>query len=254
MSSPASPDAGALTTNISELSLTSTPETSLLSLSRELRDEIYGYLLRAGSLEFLRTSRQIHDEAKERLFHEAVFRVKVGFTGGRVNNFPTNWRKFERFHFHIFLGLGTSLPLHATFRLFDRFTDLDGTSLKRQCLVSIQYDYDDPSTPNYLHGYPYSLSEKLGCLKNFASVVVEFVDDGLWEPWRTGPHPESHENQRVKDKWMFLEEQLRPVLGTGRHDVVKDDEQRIVEQRLVFHPLQYHSALAGKEAGISEKD
>ena len=51
-----------------------------------------------------------------------------------------------------------------------------------------------------------------------------------------------------------MEEQLWPRLGTGRHDVMTDDEQRIVGKRLVFHPLEYHSALAGKEAGISEED
>ena len=177
---------------MNKLSLTTTSAGHLTFMPQELRDDIYNLLLRAGSLEFLRTSRQIHDEAKERLFHEAVFRVKMGFSDGRVNSFPTNWKNFERFHFRIFFGVWPSYPPMSG--LFDRFTDLDGTSLKRQCLVSLEFGYNNTGPPDYSYDYPASLLEELGRLNTFASVAEEFLCDGVYEPWCKDPYGISYED------------------------------------------------------------
>ena len=68
--------------------LTTIPAGHILSIPRELRDEIYAPLLRAGSLVILRTCKQIHDEAKEGLFHHAKCRVKTGFPDGRTTSSP----------------------------------------------------------------------------------------------------------------------------------------------------------------------
>ena len=222
------------------------PEGHLLSLPRELRDDIFAPLLRAGSVAILRTSKQIHDEAKDCLFHEAVFRVKLGFTDGRVNSFPTNWKGFERFHFRIFLGTANTLPQQPTFRLFDRFTDLDGTNLKRECLVSIEYGNNFADWGFGRPGHPTSLCEKLACLNTFTTVVVEFVRH--CEVWSAGLQEKIttlYKKDMMADKWQLWEEKLKPGLGTGTFDS-QDHEGA----HLVFHPLEYHSSLAGKGAEV----
>lgn len=265
MDPPSAHDLDPLTTNVNKLSLTTTPASPLLSLPRELRDEIFAPLLRAGSVAILRTSKQIHDEAKERLFHEAVFRVKVGFTGGRVNSFPTNWKKVESFHFRIFIGPGSTLRVRPTFRLFDRFADLDGTNLKRECLISIEYKhYKGPAFISLDH-YPSSLSSKLMCLSTFTTVALEFVpkcgikcenrpDFYLWRMVRREDTNPWDDDVMMEEKWTILENQLRPGLGPGRLECETDREQRLLEQRLVFHPQQYYSSLAGKGAGALAKE
>ena len=265
MDPPSAHDLDPLTTNVSKLSLTSTPASPLLSLPRELRDDIFAPLLRAGSVAILRTSKQIHDEAKERLFREAVFRVKVGFAGGRVNSFPTNWKKFESFHFRIFIGPGSTLLFRPTFRLFDRFADLDGSNLKRECLISIEHEHYKGRGFISLNHYPSSLSSKLTRLSTFTTVALEFVpkrgikcgnrpDFYLWRrDHRENTNPWD-EDVMMEGEWTILENQLRPGLGPGRLECETDGEQRLVRQRLVFHPQQYHNSLAGKEAGILAKE
>lgn len=61
----------------------------LLSLPRELRDEIYGYLLASGHLQVLRTSRQLSQEALESLYPKAIFRMYVNSTDGSRNIKPS---------------------------------------------------------------------------------------------------------------------------------------------------------------------
>lgn len=234
-----------------KLSSTPVPEGHLLSLPRELRDDIYAPLLRAGSVAILRTSKQIHDEAKELLIQEAVFRVKMGLTGGRVNSFPTNWKTIERFHFRIYLGGATTLPQQPTFRLFDRFTDLDGTNLKRECLVSIEYGngsiadwgFDRPDCPP-------SLCEKLACLNTFATVVVEFVRHcRVCSVDFQVPITTSYNEDMMVDRWKLWEKKLWPALGTGRLESGNGEGAQIV-----FHPLEYHSFLAAKGAEVSVEE
>ncbi|KAM0806114.1 hypothetical protein BDR22DRAFT_827794 [Usnea florida] len=264
MDPPPAHDLGPLTTKMNKDSLTTMPAGHIFSLPRELRDDIYIPLLRAGSVAILRASKQIHDEAKEHLFHEATFRVKMGFACGRINSFPTNWKEIETYHFRINVGFGNTLPVQPTFRLFDRFTDLDGTKARRECLVSIEYDHDptalDDGSGFFQPAYPSSLCDKLTCLKTFTTVAVEFVPNGSWEAWRrkSPEHPghpgPSDADGRMAYTWMLLEWHLTPELGTARHDILKDGEEPIVEQRLVFHPQQYHSSLAGDGVGVSVKE
>ena len=109
MVSPAYADTGTLTTNLNQLSITSNPQRGLLSISRELRDEIFGYLLRAGSLEFLRASRQIHDEAQERLLHDAVFLLRLGGESRCRGMFAPNLELIQNYRFTVFFGPGSNL-------------------------------------------------------------------------------------------------------------------------------------------------
>ena len=50
---------------------------TLLDPPREMRNEIYVYLLASGHLSILRTSRQLSVEALELIYKEAIFRVFV---------------------------------------------------------------------------------------------------------------------------------------------------------------------------------
>lgn len=64
-------------------------EGTLLSLPRELRDKIYGYLLASGDLQILRTSHQLSQEALESLYRKAVFRMYVNSADGSRNIKPS---------------------------------------------------------------------------------------------------------------------------------------------------------------------
>lgn len=52
-------------------------QATLLSLPREMRNEIYAYLLASGHLAILRSSRQLSVEALELIYTKAIFRVFV---------------------------------------------------------------------------------------------------------------------------------------------------------------------------------
>lgn len=76
---------------------------TLFSLSRELRDEIYDYLLASGHLQILRTSRPLSQEALESLYRKAIFRLYVnsahqsrniwpsGNVAGQIQNIEVQW-------------------------------------------------------------------------------------------------------------------------------------------------------------------
>ena len=237
MATPASADLGPLTMDLSDTSLTTTPDSHLLSLPRELRDQIYAYLLRAGSVAIMRTSKQIHEEVKERLFHDAVFRVKVGFADGRVSSFPTVWKNIESFHFHIFVGSGNAFPYPPTFRLFDRFANLDEIHLKRECLITIQCRPFDHRSTNGRDAYLLSLSEKIACLNTFTTVTVALVPNAS-ELWANVSKPLSAADMDLwgvecimADVWTDLKKKLELKMGPGSFED-KDDQER----RLVFHP------------------
>ena len=82
---------------------------TLLTISHEMRDEIFGYLLRVGSLEFLRTSRQIHDEAQERLIYEAVFLLRIGGEYRYRGMFPADLELIQNYRFRVSFGPGSNL-------------------------------------------------------------------------------------------------------------------------------------------------
>lgn len=52
-------------------------QATLLGLPREMRNEIYTYLLASGHLSILRSCRQLSEEALELIYKEAIFRVSV---------------------------------------------------------------------------------------------------------------------------------------------------------------------------------
>ena len=73
MASLTTHDLGNLKSDVSNSCYTRDPINPLLSIPCEIRDEICAYLLRAGDLAILRTSKKICDEARERLYRENFF-------------------------------------------------------------------------------------------------------------------------------------------------------------------------------------
>ena len=75
----------------------------LLKLPRELREEIYSYLLHSGDLAILRVSRQVSLEALDRIYTEGLFRFYVNsaeayrnvqphdFIANRIQNVLLYW-------------------------------------------------------------------------------------------------------------------------------------------------------------------
>ena len=62
---------------------------TLFRLPRELRDEIYDYLLASGDLQILRTSRPLSQEALRSLYRKAVFKVHMNSTNSFRNVKPS---------------------------------------------------------------------------------------------------------------------------------------------------------------------
>lgn len=130
---------------------TKTPTSPLLAIPRELRDEIYAPLLRSGDLAILRTSKQIYHEARERLYREGVFRIKIGFPDDdtRDLSFQQLWEFFHNFHFRLCFG-PESTP-YDDCRLFRQIKVLallkNFSCLKRECLITIENKSSTPQAP-----------------------------------------------------------------------------------------------------------
>ena len=153
MTSPATHDR-TLSPNISNPNHAKAPTSPLLSTPRELRDETYGYPLRCGDLAILRTSKHVGHEARERLHREGVFRIKMGFPddGDEDFSFQQKWEYLQNFHFRLYLEPGRRSKLDYC-RLFGqlwRFARHNESSLKRECLITIE---DATSMPQALLCY-----------------------------------------------------------------------------------------------------
>ena len=92
-----------------------------LSLARELRDIIYSDLITSGDVAILRVSQQLHDEAKEILHKQGIFRIDFNMpTSGKSHN---TWRPSvlaanNRIqNFNILMYLSSSM-LRSSDRLF----------------------------------------------------------------------------------------------------------------------------------------
>ena len=219
--------------------LNEVPTSALLSLPCEIRDDILAYLLRAGDLAILRTSRQLYMECKERLYREGILRVEIGFPDGyRDGCLPDEWIDFQRLHLHIFVGRADieGMPVLARMQL-DQLILLNKTYLeviypKLECHIVFDFGIDDPvplNTCNMRIALP-----KLAPLVAFTTVVFSFVpgQSGLWDVEGT-----------LVGKWEIVKEYLERKLGPGKIIRGADEE----EERMVFHPLEFCNSLARAE-------
>ncbi len=210
MALPATHDPGTLTAGTSNPTHTSTLASPLLSLPREIRDDICAYLLSAGDLAIMRTSKQIYHEARECLDREGVYRINIGLSiDGDGNPFPwKEWKSCQNIHFRIFFGPGStlarrSLALFPRFRQLALFDEMYGTIRKRKCLVTIEYETYDPWAP--FRAYLYSvedLLEQMSHLTSFTTVVVMFAPKQSLQ-WYNKEACDLLDRELPVDKWAF---------------------------------------------------
>ena len=229
-----------LTSMLRKLYPIEVPASKLLSLPREIRDDIVAYLLRAGDLAILRTSRQLYQESRERLFREGIFRFKLGFPDDDYPSIllPNEWILFQSLHFHIFVGRpDIEIKWLTSYRQLDDLQILDLTDLKviypkLECRIVFDFGTTDLEPGANLDTrkmrFVLALLEPLAA---FTTVVVMFVpgQSGLWQNER-----------RTDGKWEIVKGKLEQKFGPGKIIRGTDEE----EERMVFHPLEFCNGLA----------
>ena len=227
---------------IINLSLIDVPTSTLLSLPREIRDDIFVHLLRAGDLAILRTSRQLYKECKERLYREGILRCKIGFRDNYPRAvLPPEWLKFQNLHLHIFVGRANieGMPVTACMQLDELIllneTYPDVIYPKRECHIVFDFGTVDLAPGTHLNTCNMRIAlPKLAPLVAFTTVVFSFVpgQSGLWEIEGTS-----------KGKWEILNEYLERKLGPSKIICGADGE----EERMVFRPLEFCNSKAQTE-------
>ena len=144
--------------------------SSLMSLPREIRDEICAYLLNAGDLAILRTSKQLGHEGKERLYREGVCRVKLGLS--EVALFlPKEWRRTQNYDIQVYLGPGSFSDLRHFFRDLKHSAGHGETRSRYECHVIVEYDPFDFG-PVLWENSSRALAAAIACLATFKKVVM----------------------------------------------------------------------------------
>ena len=221
---------------------TEAPISRLLSLPREIRDEIVVHLLRAGDLAILRTSRQIYRESKERLYREGIFRFKIGFADrSRGICLPNVWIKFQSLHLDIFVGGADKerMPYAARLQL-ELLRLLDETYPeviypKRECHIVFDFGIVDLESEDTLNTCNmYTALPLLAPLVAFTTVVISFVpgQSGLWQVEGT-----------LVGNWEIVSRYLERRLGP--YKIIRGTDEE--EERMVFHPLEWCNSLTQTE-------
>lgn len=234
-----------MTAGFPSIDLSKNPTSLFLSLPREIRDEICAYLLRAGDLAILRTSKQLGHEAKERLYREGVCRMKIGFPNGgaRGSFFPQKWKNFQNFHFRIFYGPGSKLAFCPVICQLERFANLNEAYLKNECLIAIEYCSCDPrGLTRYKAFRMNGLVAGIKRLTTFKTIVVMLVSKP-YETWCGMAHSVYENTKAMVDTRNTLKGRLEPGLGPAKLVGDADGE----DWRMVFHPRS--SQLSREKAG-----
>lgn len=217
----------------------------------KFRDDICAYLLSAGDLAIMRTSKQIHHEARECLYREGAYRINIGLSIDSDGN-PCPWKEWkscQNLHFRIFFGPGSTLArrlpaFRPRFWQFGLFDETYGTDRKRKCLVTIEYETYDPWAP--FRAYLFSvedLLEQMSHLTSFTTVVVMFAPKQDLQ-WNNKEMCDLLDRELPVDKWGVLKERLEPDLGPAK--LVGDTDGE--DQRLVGLPPSRFSRPAGAKA------
>lgn len=229
---PATHDHDTLSPHVSNRNYTSHTEIAispLLSIPRELRDEIYGYLLRCGDLAILRTSKQVGHEAKERLHREGVFRIKMrSLDDGDGDAFSQqNWESLQNFHVRLYIEPGRVNRAYSPMyrQLFD-FARHNESSLKRECLITIEDTTSMPRTP-ICHGV-YKIQELFAEIARLA-VCMRLIEIYTPKPFEScglcrlifaGREHDEHldvvDKKLIVDNLRTLKGRLDPIFGPDR--------------------------------------
>ena len=247
---------GSSTPCVSHHGHTKIPISPLLSLPREIRDDIYAYILRAGDLSILRTSKQLGQEARERLYREGVCRIKMGFPNGgnEYDVFPPELKPCQNFHFRLCFGPETMLAFCfwmeefcSWFSQFELLTGLNKTDLKRECFIIIEYCTFDPMAPLCFHvsNEREGVFDQIASLGTFATVVVRLAPkrETIGEMGRR----EYVDEMAMMDYYSKIEVKLKP--GLGRAKLGHDADGKV--RQLEFHPRDPRSWLASEQHSMA---
>ena len=215
--------------NLTEaIHLTNSP---LMSLPREIRDKIYAYLLRAGDLAILRTSKQLSREAKERLYREGFWRWKLN-RGRRDPFHGPQWSRIENCDVRVYFGLANPLDCGYIFRFLANYTRAN------ECYVTIEYDAFNPRCAERLwQTFLSTLAAGIACLTTFEKVVVGLVPVDA----KCLPRDMLVDHGERAEIWGVLKEKLEPDLGPWKV-IGGTDGVDGLDGELVFHPVEFRSS------------
>ena len=237
MASPATHTPNMMTSDAQDIgNLTQTThltKSPLMSLPREIRDGICAYLLKAGHLAILRTSKQLSHEAKECLYREGFCRVKLN--GGHVVlRFFQEWERIQNYDVRVVFGPESQLDFCYIFRLFADY----GENARLECYVTIEYDAFDPQCAEPLWADNLrTLAAGIACLTTFKKVVVVLVP----AIFKWLPQDLLVDHGKRAEVWSVLKEKLVPNLGPWKV-IGGTDEVDGLDGELVFHPVDFRSS------------
>ena len=219
---------------IETIHLTNSP---LMSLPREIRDQICAYLLRAGDLAILRASKQLSRDAKERLYREGVCRVKLGSKSrSNVDSFLLKeLGRIQNYEIRVYFRPGTFLDIRQFFQDFEHFAGHGETHSRRECSVIIEYD---PFDPVLWINSSRALAAAIACLATFKRVVMVLLPIEL----ELLPRDFLIRHGRGAEVWSSLRERLEPELGPSK---VIGGTDGVDEERM-FQPVEFRSSRVDK--------
>ena len=240
MASPATHTPNMMTSDAQDIgNLTQTTHLTnspLMSLPREIREGIYAYLLRAGDLAILRTSKQLSHKAKERLYQEGVWRWKFEHNRFLVvvpQDFfvlpPELGKRIQNRDIYVCFGPGSYLDIRYTFKLFANYTEAN------ECYVTFEYNAFDPQSAERLWKNSLSgLAAGITYLTTFKRVVVVLVPT----IFKCLPQDLLVDHAKRAEIWRVLKEKLEPSLGPWKV-IGGTDEVDGLDGEFVFHPVEF---------------
>ena len=210
--------------------------STLTSLPREIRDEICAYLLNAGDLAILRTSKQLSHEAKELLYREGVCRVKLGFASGSdVDLFLSKeLGRIQNYDIRVYFRPGSFSGFRHFFRNSKHSAGHGETRSRLECHVILEYDPFDFGPVLWINSSR-ALAAAIACLATFKKVVM------VVRPTECKSLPRYLRDLLINhgrgaEIWSSLRKRLEPDLGPskvigGTHGVDEERMFRLVEFR-----------------------
>lgn len=201
----------------------------LHKLPRELRDQIFSYLLTSGHPNFMRTSKVMRQEGKTWIAKEGIYRMNLGFCNGFNCRSPS--RKILDTIQNVNIRINNYIVRSSTLVEYPELQLLDvlGRSALRRKTCSISFEfYGSP----YAH-FGHEVLSRLQRLRGFDKIVLR-----VWMNWTggaaiTNPLDYFHLEPPIRFRYRVFEmarEYLEPRLGKA--DPRSDKDGWI----MVFYP------------------
>lgn len=197
-------------------------EDTLFTLPRELRYQIYAYLLPSGDLHILRTCRRLSQDVLDILYRKAIFRMYVN-SSDHVRNIRPSKNVVDRIQ-NIELRwdlCDLDCPRNAH-EIIEMFQECHGT--RRTCHIIVKLGDWGVALMNATDVHAFR------CLRVFQNVVVQAKIKDSDSAYRMSSERQVHLQTRIFYMFKILSGGIGQVLGSADHD--RDGDSRY----LVFHP------------------